>query len=140
MPYQDKAGRLWTSSSPQIRRRAKALRQRMTEAERSFWEAVRNRRLAGAKFRRQCPLGPFIVDFYCAELKLIVEIDGDIHHDSIQRANDVERDAECGAHGYTVLRFTNQQVNQELNHLLLELTRIIWALRHQKSNLTNSEQ
>ncbi len=72
-------------TSPLIQQRARELRQRATEAEQMLWERVRNRRLGGLKFRRQHPLGPYIVDFYCAEHRLVVEVDGPIHEGQKER-------------------------------------------------------
>jgi len=67
-----------------------------------FWNLVRNRRLGGLKFRRQQPLGPFIADFYCADAKLVVEIDGVIHETCAER--DAERDTWLREEGIDVLR------------------------------------
>jgi type I restriction enzyme R subunit len=65
-------------TTPAIQQRAK-LRGQMTYAEEKLWQRLRAHRLDGLKFRRQHPLGPFIADFYCAEHRLVIEIDGDIH-------------------------------------------------------------
>jgi very-short-patch-repair endonuclease len=91
--------------------KAKRLRRGMTEAERKLWSALRNSRLAGAKFRRQQPIGPFIADFVCFEQRLIIEADGSQHCDS---ARDCRRDAYLQAQGFRVLRFWN-------NHILCNL-------------------
>ena len=72
-----------------IQQRAKELRQEMTRAEQLLLERLRKRQLSGLKFRRQHPLGPFITDFYCAEKRLVVEIDGDIH--DLQKTQDEQR-------------------------------------------------
>ena len=78
----------------------------MTDAERVIWFAVRDRRLQGFKFRRQATLGPFIVDFLCDEVKLIVEIDGGQHTESA----DADRTGELIAMGYRMIRFWNNEV------------------------------
>ena len=67
--------------SPKTRKRARELRRELTPIEAILWQRLRSRRLAGLKFRRQHPVGPFITDFYFAERKLIIEIDGDTHTD-----------------------------------------------------------
>jgi len=83
------------------------LRRSDTDAERLFWFAVRDRRLAGFKFTRQEAIGPYIVDFVCRERKLVVEIDGGQH---VENSRDISRDKNLGAAGYRVLRFWNSDV------------------------------
>src|SRR6266850_2073110 len=87
---------------------AKRLRQEMTDAERVLWREVRAHRFAGVKFKRQEPLGPYVVDFVCYEAKLIVELDGGQHAD--QKAADEERTRWLGTRGFRVLRFWNNDV------------------------------
>jgi len=87
---------------------ARELRGRETEAEAVLWEALRGRRLAGLKFRRQHPIGSFVADFCCAERMLVVELDGGVHEG--QREHDAEREALLVAPGYRVLRFPNEAV------------------------------
>jgi very-short-patch-repair endonuclease len=100
-----------------VRALARKMRKNPTEAEAFFWEKVRDRRLFGLKWNRQfiiqCRLSPFIVkfyisDFHCCRYKLIVELDGQIH--LLQEAEDMLRTDRMGEWGYTVLRFTNDQV------------------------------
>ena len=90
---------------------ATQLRAGMTDAEALLWAMLRNRRLAGAKFRRQHPVGRFILDFYCADKKLAVELDGGQHADAVDY--DQRRDAWLGAQGIHVVRFWNNQVLME---------------------------
>ena len=93
---------------PTLRRtRAKALRHDMTDAERRLWFALRAHRLDGLSFRRQAPIGRYIVDFVCHDRWLIVELDGGQHAES---AKDVERDRWLASKGYRVLRFWNSDV------------------------------
>lgn len=82
------------------------LRRDMTDAERKFWYAVRDRRLDGFKFRRQATIGPFIVYFLCVEARLIVELDGGQHNAEV----DASRTAFLQSRGYRVLRFWNNEV------------------------------
>ncbi len=96
---------------------AKELRQRMTDAERAIWFAVRDRRLGGFKFRRQVPVGGYIVDFLCIERWLIVEIDGGQHNPDV----DQERTAHLLALNYGVLRFWNNDVFANLDGVLQTL-------------------
>ena len=87
--------------------RAQALRAESTEAETKLWRRLRDRRLGGAKFVRQAPIGPYYADFVCRACKLVVEVDGSQHADS---AYDDKRDADLVALGYRVLRFWNADV------------------------------
>ena len=82
---------------------ARHLRRTMTHAEASLWHHLRNRALMGCKFRRQHPMGPYIVDFACLERKLVVELDGSQHNG----AEDASRTRDIEAMGYRVLRFWN---------------------------------
>ena len=102
--------------------RAKALRRALTQPEKKLWGALRDRRLAGFKFRKQQPIGPFIADFVCQEQRLIVEVDGSQHAESeTVRA----RDAFLTSKGYRVLRFWNNDVTGNLSGVL---TAILAAL------------
>jgi very-short-patch-repair endonuclease len=90
-----------------LQQRAKEMRREPVLYERRLWKLLRDRRLAGLKFRRQVVLGRYIVDFICFRHRLIVEADGPHHED---RAQDVERDEWLRAQGFSVLRFPNQQI------------------------------
>ena len=87
---------------------ARRLRRDQTDAERVFWFGVRDRRLDGWKFKRQVPLGRFVVDFFCADARLIVELDGGQH--ALQTERDDARTKELEAMGYLVMRFWNHDV------------------------------
>ncbi|MFZ2362425.1 MAG: DUF559 domain-containing protein [Anaerolineae bacterium] len=95
---------------PPILERARELRQPQTPAEQRLWAAIRDRRLEGYKFRRQHPIDRFIVDFFCHECSLVIEVDGDSH--VLQAEYDQARTEWLNDHGYTVIRFTNQDVHQ----------------------------
>lgn len=86
---------------------ARKLRAEQTDAERVLWHRLRNRQIADLKFRRQQPLGNYFADFYCHELKLIVELDGGQH---VESAGDAERNAWLSNQGYRVLRAWNHEV------------------------------
>ncbi|MDF0748977.1 DUF559 domain-containing protein [Marinobacter sp. 71-i] len=94
---------------------AKHLRQNMTEAEQRLWYHLRAYRLNGKRFRRQQPLGPYIVDFVHFGSKVIVEADGGQHNDSV---SDEERDAWLSRQGYRVLRFWNNEILQHTDVVL----------------------
>ena len=90
--------------------RARQLRRSMTEGERKLWALLRRKQLAGFRFRRQAPIGPFIADFFCAEAKLIVELDGAPHLDEEQTYRDAARTSWLEAHGCRVIRIWNIDV------------------------------
>lgn len=89
---------------------AKHLRQRETSAEDLFWEMVRDRKMLNLKIRRQHPIGKYIADFYCHELKLVIELDGSIHDLELVKKKDKIREAFLISEGLTVMRFTNNDV------------------------------
>ncbi|MDF1597397.1 MAG: endonuclease domain-containing protein [Acidimicrobiia bacterium] len=94
--------------------RARELRDDLTVSEKTLWAALRRRQL-GHRFRRQEPIGPFIVDFVCLLRRLVVEVDGP-HHDWDER--DGPRDEYLRVRGFRVLRFTNREVTTELDDVL----------------------
>lgn len=102
---------------PQLTQRSRDLRHPLTPAEAKVWARVRNNQL-GYKIRRQHPIGHFIADFYCAQSKLIIEIDGDTHAEPDQAEYDAARTAWLEARGFRVLRFHNQAVHQNLDAVL----------------------
>jgi len=91
--------------------RARALRASITNAERKLWYALRDRRFAGYKFRRQVPMGPYIADFICYSARLVIEVDGGQHAES---ARDGRRDRWFAQNGFRVLRFWNNEVLHNL--------------------------
>ena len=105
---------------------ARRLRREMTGPERKLWSRLRNNQLHGLKFRRQVPLGPYVVDFLCQEAKLVVEIDGFQHASTIDA--DEQRTAWLAENGYRVLRFWNNDVLQELDGVLEK----IWLIAHDR--------
>ncbi len=116
-----------SSVSRQMRRRAQDLRLRMTDAERQLWYALRDRRFAGFKFRRQVPLGPFIVDFVCFEERLVIEVDGGQHAESLK---DQRRDRWFAANKFRVLRFWNNEVLSNLEGVITSVAqtlRVQWS-------------
>ncbi|MEM7682993.1 MAG: DUF559 domain-containing protein [Planctomycetota bacterium] len=110
----------------QTLQRARTLRRRMTEPERRLWSRLRDRRCAGFKFRRQVPIGPYIADFICEAVKLVVEVDG-LSHVGRQGA-DAARTQQIEEKGYAVLRVTNDDVLREidavLEHIVAEAKRL----------------
>jgi very-short-patch-repair endonuclease len=89
---------------------ARILRKEQTPAEQAMWVVLRDRQLRGLKFRRQFPIGPFVADFCCYEIRLLIELDGEVHADEQGKARDRERDAYLRGQGYTILRFPNDRI------------------------------
>jgi len=99
-----------------IKHLAKKLRKNMTDAERLLWQHLRNRELGGYKFRRQRPIGPYIVDFVCLDKKLVVEVDGGQHAGQMEL--DTKRFDYLKEKGYRVMRFWNNEVLTETESVL----------------------
>ncbi len=91
-------------------RHARSLRQSSTDSERLLWRHLRDRRLGGFKFRRQAPIGRYIVDFACFEVKVVVELDGSQHAEESQAERDLARDEWLETQGFEILRFWNREV------------------------------
>ncbi len=99
--------------------RATRLRATMTDAEQRLWYHLRGRRFMGLKFRRQMPLGRYVVDFVCLEQRLVLELDGGQHVD--RTGADQDRDAWLRACGFRVLRFWNNEVMEDLPGVLARI-------------------
>ncbi|RJR43465.1 MAG: endonuclease domain-containing protein [Deltaproteobacteria bacterium] len=95
---------------------ARVMRKNMTDAERRLWYRLRDRRLGEWKFRRQHPVGPYIVDFICIEKKVVIEVDGG-QHGEYEEA-DRQRTAFLTEQGYRVMRFWNHEVLQETDAVM----------------------
>src|SRR5215471_19446167 len=102
-------GPRWHISRKQ-RVRARSLRANSTDAEQIIWSALRAHRMNGASFRRQAPIGPYVVDFVRHAARLVIELDGGQHFESKQEQRDARRDAYLAAKGFRVLRFNNYDV------------------------------
>ena len=103
-------------SDEKVLSNAKTLRTNQTEAEQRLWYHLRAHRFMDSKFKRQKPMGRYIVDFVCVERRLIIEIDGGQHAEQMEF--DQRRDAWLRSQGYTVLRFWNNEVVQQLEGVL----------------------
>ena len=99
------------SEFPRLKRQARSLRQDQTDAEVLLWQELRSRQLNAAKFRRQAQIGPYICDFVCHEVRLIVELDGGQH----SAEKDAARTQWLESRGYRVLRFWNNEVLKNLD-------------------------
>jgi len=98
---------------------SKQLRREMTPEEKILWEHLRRNNLNGLHFRRQQIIDGFIVDFYCHQAQLVIEVDGEIH--DLQVESDQERDAILAARGLKILRIKNQEIRQNLQRVLQQI-------------------
>ncbi len=108
--------------------KAHELRQIMTYAEKIMWDELKNKRLFKVRFRRQHPIDIFIVDFYCHELKLAIEIDGEIHSEDEVIEYDDGRTHDIENFGIKILRFTNEQVFNHRSIIIKEILKTIIQL------------
>jgi very-short-patch-repair endonuclease len=97
---------------------AKKLRANTTPHERALWRALKELPIEGTHFRRQAPIGPYIVDFFCPAKRLVVELDGGHHNDDVTAKRDSERQAWLEQEGYRVIRFWNSDVTADLNAVM----------------------
>jgi very-short-patch-repair endonuclease len=129
---------------PELLRRCRELRRTATDAENLLWQLLRNRQLAGAKFRRQHPLRGYILDFYCHDARLTVELDGSGHAEPTQAAYDAERTRILQAEGVRVLRFWNNEVLQRTTDVLEAiwdaLTPALFQREREPEAATSSDQ
>jgi very-short-patch-repair endonuclease len=106
------------SASVSTRRFVRSLRRNQTVAEQIMWSQLRGRRLHGLRFRRQHPIAGWVVDFYCGEAKLAIELDGAVHDNADARLRDAERTRLLEASGICVVRFSNDDVERDLAQVL----------------------
>ncbi|HTQ39693.1 MAG TPA: endonuclease domain-containing protein [Pirellulales bacterium] len=114
--------------------RAKKLRRSLTDTERFVWSRMRGRRFAQFKFRRQVPLGEYIVDFVCFKQRLIIELDGGQH--SVQQSYDAQRTCWLESQGFAVLRFWNHDVLQDWD----TVAEVIWQKLQTEPPATSSRR
>ena len=121
MPHTPKYYAFFQNASPEAFEKARALRKGSTKAEDKLWQALRNRNLNGLKFRRQHPFEEFILDFYCQEKAFVIEIDGGYHFTEDQIEYDQNRTGFLEEQGLNVIRFTNAEVEENLEQVLTRI-------------------
>ena len=124
---------LWGALKPLARQ----MRHEPTHAENILWEAIRNRKLSNFKFRRQHPIDRFIVDFYCHEFKLAIEVDGDYHLEAEQQEYDENRSYNLNEYGVVVLRFSNDEVLYDINKVKSKIIDKITELKKEDKTMCN---
>jgi len=115
-------GQLYKGSKVSTQAHARELRHATTEAEQKLWSFLRNRQLKGKKFRRQHPINQYVVDFYCHECNLAIELDGNFHRQVETKEYDESRTALLNENGITVLRFWNEEVLNEAEKVLKKIS------------------
>src|SRR5262245_25117834 len=128
----DRKSRLVPVPVRTLKSRAQIHRADPTPAERALWDILRDRRLQGIKFRRQKPISIFVADLYCAELKLVVELDGEVHADPRQVAHDKNRDSYLRSLGCTILRFPNRDLFENREAVLISILDTVRHLRERR--------
>ena len=118
----------WTTVPEEHWGLAQEMRKAPTHAEHVLWQILRGKKL-GVSFRRQHPLGPYITDFMCTELNLIIEVDGDVHEELSQQEHDEARSVYLSGRGLRVIRFANEAVLSELDRVVKDLEKIIAAAK-----------
>jgi very-short-patch-repair endonuclease len=108
-------------NDPNLKHRRRKLRLNQTDAEKTLWKQLRNRQLAGTKFFRQFSIGPYILDFYCPQLRLAIELDGGQHTGENEREYDAARTASIQAQGIGVMRFWNHEVLNQTKSVLQKI-------------------
>jgi very-short-patch-repair endonuclease len=112
---------IYFGAGPELLRIAGDLRKSMTKAEKVLWERLRGRQVKGYRFRRQHPVKDFIVDFFCYDAMLSIEVDGEVHNDSYQNERDEQRKMILKRLGINELRYTNEQVLNQIDKVIKEI-------------------
>ena len=107
-----------------INQKARELRKNMTSQERKLWNIIKNRQFYGHRFRRQFPIGNYIVDFVCREAKIIIELDGGHHNQPEDIIYDKARSAFLVDEGYQVVRFWNNDIDKNLIGVYEEMKKL----------------
>jgi very-short-patch-repair endonuclease len=109
---------MFIGAKSELFRLAHRMRNNPTEAERILWEQLRKFRSKGFVFRRQHPIDFYIADFYCHRIKLVIEVDGDIHTNNDVQKHDDNRSGELERFGILVMRFSNEEIISDLKHVI----------------------
>ena len=105
---------MYFGAKPDVFKKAKELRKYETKAEKLLWEQLHNNKILGLQFRRQHPINQFIADFYCPKIKLVIEVDGSIHELPEHQEYDIGRSQILNEFGITIIRFTNEQILEQI--------------------------
>jgi very-short-patch-repair endonuclease len=111
------------NTSHEVRQAAREMRKNPTPAEKALWRVLRDRAVNGLRFRRQHTLDGLVLDFYCREVQLCVELDGGVHDTDDQRERDTARTEHLQARGIRVIRFRNEEVLTDMKSVLTRIAR-----------------
>jgi very-short-patch-repair endonuclease len=114
---------MYFKATPEKMEIAKNLRNNMTQTEQLLWEKLKGKQICGLRFRRQHPIYLFIVDFYCHQIRLVIEVDGEIHDQ--QAEYDDGRSAEMEKFGIRVIRFRNSEVENDIENVISKIQSIV---------------
>lgn len=114
---------MYFGAMPQTLKKAKLLRSKMTLAETILWSKLKGKQFHELRFRRQHPINIYIVDFYCHSLKLVIELDGEIHKNQIEYDN--LRTKDLNMYGLKVVRFNNSEIENNIEKVLIQISNII---------------
>ena len=120
---------MWKGAPSDSFSKAQFLRRNETKAEKLLWEKLRNNQLGGLKFRRQHPVNIYIADFYCHKFKLMIELDGDYHNQEEQKQKDEVRTEVLRLNDLKIIRFKNEEVEQDINQVLITIKNKIEQLK-----------
>jgi very-short-patch-repair endonuclease len=123
---------MYFGATPDVFKKAKELRKYETDAEKILWTKLNRNQILGLQFRRQHPIDRFIADFYCAKIKLVVEVDGSIHELPENLDYDIGRSEIMNDFGITVIRFSNEQIINEIDTTIKKIEKIIKKLMQEK--------
>ena len=116
---------MYYNANINIQNRAIDLRKNETEAEKLLWNKLKRKQVSGYKFRRQHPIEHFIVDFYCHEVKLVIELDGEIHDIAENKEYDTNRTFEIEKYGIKIIRFKNERIYENIDNVINEIKQTI---------------
>jgi very-short-patch-repair endonuclease len=126
---------MYFGAKPDMFVKAKELRRTETEAEKRLWSRLHKNQLLGLHFRRQHPINIFIADFYCPKIKLVIEVDGGIHEIPEHQAYDIGRSEILNDFGIKVVRFTNEQVIDDIENVVKQIEKNAMQLLAELNNL-----
>ena len=112
---------MYFGATPDVFKKAKQLRKDETKAEKVLWTRLNRKQMMGLQFRRQHPINRFIADFYCAKIKLVIEVDGGIHGLPENEAYDIGRSEILNDFGITVIRFSNEQIIYDIENVMIKI-------------------
>jgi very-short-patch-repair endonuclease len=113
--------KMFYEATPNSFEKARSLRNNTTKHEQILWEHLRKNKIHGVRIKRQHPIGTYIADFYCHAAKLVIELDGASHNSADQKLYDEEREFNLKLNGLKVIRFSNQQIEKDLNNVIEEI-------------------